>query len=356
MDSTLPLDSETSRRSRKGHGRVTLHEIAEAAGVTRITVSRYLRQPGVVAAATAEKIQAAIDQLGYVANQQAGTLASGYSRVVVAIVPNIGHSVFAETVQGISDGLSDSGFELMLMASGYSQERETAQLRAALGWSPAALVMTGRQHAQASLELVAQVLRSGTAVVQLWDYQERADEALSVTAQIGFNHFDAGSDMARYLMGLGHRHLAYVDTGVAQDFRAHERAAGFLAACRSQGAVVHMQQVAGTDFFAVGRDGLERVRAAHPLTSAVAFANDQMACGALVHAQLVGLAVPQQMALLGFGDFPLGRVLAPQLSTWRPPSHAMGMAAAQTVLAHIREQPCVASQPMPCEPVIRAST
>lgn len=356
MDASQNHELESNRRSRKGHGRVTLHDIAEAAGVTRITVSRYLRQPDLVAPATAQRIQEAVDALGYVANQQAGTLASGYSRVVVAIVPNIGHSVFAETVQGISDGLAQSGFELMLMVTGYSQQREAAQLRAALGWSPAALIVTGRQHDAASSVLMEQVARSGTAVVQLWDYSADGADAPVLTARIGFNHYDAGADMACFLMERGHRRLAYVDTGVVQDFRAHERAAGFVEACHRQRCEVAMLPVPDGDAFEMGRRALEEMHRTLPKVSAMAFANDQMACGALTAAQQRSIAVPGALALLGFGDFPVGRVLTPMLSTWRPPSHAMGVAAAQTVLAHMRGEGFSSAQPMPCQRVVRGTT
>ena len=74
------------RQARRGHGRVTLQHVADAAGVTSITVSRYLREPAVVAADTAQRIQAALAKTGYVPNKQAGLLASGVSNIV-AVLP-----------------------------------------------------------------------------------------------------------------------------------------------------------------------------------------------------------------------------------------------------------------------------
>ncbi len=96
-------------RTRKGHGRSTLADVAMAADVTKITVSRCLREPSRVARDTAARIAAASTVHAYVPNKQAGMLASGRSRVVAAIVPSLDNSVFAETVQGLAEGWQAAG-------------------------------------------------------------------------------------------------------------------------------------------------------------------------------------------------------------------------------------------------------
>ena len=93
-----------ARRARRGHGRLTLDDVAQAAGVTKITVSRYLRESARVAPETAERIRHALAATGYVPNKQAGLLASGRGNVVAALVPNLSHSIFGETVQALAAG------------------------------------------------------------------------------------------------------------------------------------------------------------------------------------------------------------------------------------------------------------
>lgn len=322
--------------------------------MTRITVSRYLREPHKVAPDTATRIQAAIDALGYVTNHQAGQLASGRSRIVAALIPNIGNSIFAETIQGLTEGLAKSGFELMLMSTGYSREREVEQLRALMGWSPAAVIVTGRQHLQAAETMLHQARQAGTPVIQLWDFQrERHDPG---TAQVGFNHHEVGATMAQHLLGTGHRHLAFVDSGVREDFRAHERAEGFAEAVQAAGAKSIRLTAPVQDPFDAGREVLNTLRQRHPRVTAVAFANDQLACGALLQAQALGLAVPERLALLGFGDFAIGRHLTPPLSTVRPPRSEIGHAAATIALQAIHTGQAPASQWLPCELIVRGST
>ena len=315
----MPLSTTTPagvRQARRGHGRATMADVAASAGVTAITVSRYLRQPERVAPATAAAVARALIATGYLPNKQAGVLASagsGGARMVAALIPSIANSIFAETVQGLAEGLQGSGCELMLAATGYSTEREEAQLRALLGWFPSAIVVTGRRHSAGALALLAQARARGAPVIEIWDHPARATPG--GFTQIGFDHAEVGRAMASHLIERGHRTLAYVDSGVVEDFRAHERGEGFLAEAKRR-RVKALHRVAPRDeAIDAGRRALAALLDAkgRPLVQAAAFANDHLACGALLEARARGLALPHELALLGFGDFALGRQLDPAL-------------------------------------------
>jgi LacI family gluconate utilization system Gnt-I transcriptional repressor len=343
-----------ARRRRRGHGRPTLHDVARAAGVTRITVSRFLREPDVVAEPTATRIRDAIAQTGYVPNRQAGQLASGRSRIVAALIPNVGHSIFAETIQGLSEGLRDSGHELLLASTGYSMEREEAQLRALIGWAPAALIVTGRRHSAGALKLLREAHSGGTPVIEIWDHHPDAAHGF---VQIGFDHDAVGRAMARHLIERGHTSLVYVDSGVAEDFRAHERGEGFAAEARATGARVKIVKAPTGDPFDAGRRVFTSLhRRGVPRFSAIAFANDHLACGTLMAAQASGVRVPEEMALLGFGDFPIGAQLQPALSSVRPPRELIGRAAAAAALQSAAGGEEVRSRALPWELIERGST
>ena len=365
VDDTPPL-----RRSRRGHGRVTLDDVAQVAEVTKITVSRYLREPALVAAATAERIRAALASTGYVPNKQAGLLASGRSNIVAALIPNLGHSIFGETVQALSEALQAAGHELLLASTGYSPEREEEQLRALLGWAPLGLVVTGRHHTEGARRLLADAHAAGTPIIEVWDHQP---DAASPFAQIGFNHAQVGRAMAQHLLAAGHRALAYVDSGVDTDFRAHERGAAFADEARRAGASIRLQRAARGDPFDAGRQALRELLCAGPDTgpaesavpgiaalpdrpSAVACANDHLACGLLMQAQAQGLRVPQDLAVLGFGDFPVGRQLQPALSTVHPPSQQIGQATAEALLAALQSGKAPVGLALPWQLIVRGST
>ena len=393
-------------RERRGHGRVSLEDVAALAGVTSMTVSRFLREPGKVASATRERIREAIQRTGYLPNLQAGRLASGSSAawrpsgaaslraaaggsagtnagksagisagkgastsgalagssrgssqsssqgganaasgraaaaaMVALLIPNIANSIFAETVQGLSDGLHGSGHELLLASTNYSIEREEEQLRVLLGWLPSAIVVTGRRHTPGSLKLLRAAQDSATPVIEIWDHHITRSSAAGGFAQIGFDHRAVGRAMAEHLLDRGCKRLAYVDSGVAEDFRAHERGAGFQAAARARGAQVQLVAAPAGDPFDAGRASLDTLLrgTARTRVDAAAFANDPLACGALLEAQARGVDVPGQLALLGFGDFALGRQLRPALSSVRPPRYEIGQQAARALLAALRD-------------------
>lgn len=376
-----------ARRARRGHGRATLDDVAAVAEVTKITVSRYLREPARVAPATAERVRAALAATGYLPNKQAGLLASGRSNIVAALIPNLGHSIFGETVQALSEALQATGHELLLASTGYSPEREEEQLRTLLGWAPSALVVTGRHHTPGALRLLAEARAAGTPVVEIWDHHPpeltttQASMAAPMAApmpfaQIGFDHGAVGQAMAAHLLDAGHRRLAYLDSGLDTDFRAHERGAAFAAEAQRRGAQVQMLRAAVGDPFNAGRQAFDDLglggrrrlvsatvadtapatASANVPATAIACANDHLACGVLMQALDAGVAVPDDLAVLGFGDFPVGRQLRPALSTVRPPSQEIGRATAQALARALATGEPPQSRALPWQLIARGST
>ncbi len=354
-----PASPPAVRQPRRGHGRATLADVAAAADVTAITVSRFLREPERVAPATAAAIATALQQTGYLPNKQAGVLASasaGTARMVAALIPSIANSIFAETVQGLADALQGSGCELLLAATGYSAEREEAQLRALLGWFPSALVVTGRRHTPGALALMRQAQARGTPVIEIWDHHPEPG-AESFT-QIGFDHEQVGRAMAEHLIERGYRALAYVDSGVAEDFRAHERGDGFLAAAARRGVPARRIAAPALEAIDAGRSAFASLLDAHgqPHVRAAAFANDHLASGALLEARRRGIAVPGHLALLGFGDFSLGRQLDPPLSTVHTPRFEIGQATARALLQSLHSGNPAADARLPWTLIERGSS
>ena len=332
--------------------------MALAAGVTSITVSRYLRDPAMLSADTARRVRDALAATGYVPNKQAGLLASGVSNMVAALLPNLANSIFAETAQGLSDGLQAAGFELLIASTGYSLEREEVQLRALLGWHPAALVITGRRHAPGAQALLVHAKAAGTPVIEIWDHHAaKAGAHRSSFTQIGFNHEEVGRAMAEHLLRAGHRVLAYVDSGVAEDYRAHERGIAFVAAVRAAGGEVSVRVAPAGDAFDAGRQVLsELLRAGPPAITAAAFANDHLACGALLEAKRRRVAVPRRLALLGFGDFAIARQLSPALSSVQLPRYAIGKQTAHSLLDALRLGKPAVPEALPWTLIARGST
>ncbi len=317
--------SQAKPRKRRGAGRVTLNTVAREAGVSAITVSRYFNQPEQVSPERRERIAAVVAQLGYVPNLVAGGLASARGRIVAMVIPNISGPIFANTIQGFSDTLSRHGYQLLLASSYFSAEQEESAVRAFLGWSPAALVLTSRFHSAGTEKMIAE---ADIPVVETWDYVPERDPL-----QIGFSHYEVGVSAARYLHAKGYRRIAFVQNSAAGDFSALERRDGFAATLIELGVQPWVfAPDADLAPFDAGKQAMQALMNHATPPDAIFFANDNLAAGGLLAGQRAGLKIPQGCAVLGFGDYPFAEMLLPSLSTIKPPALEIGVLAAKRVL------------------------
>lgn len=314
-----------SPRKRRGAGRVTLSTVAQQAGVSAITVSRYFNQPDQVSPERRERIAAVVAQLGYVPNLVAGGLASARGKIVGMVIPNISGPIFANTIQGFSDTLSRHGYQLLLASSYFSVEQEESAVRAFLGWSPAALVLTSHFHSPGTEKMIA---TADIPVIETWDYQPERGPI-----QIGFSHVDVGVTAARYLHKKGYRRIAFVLNSSAGDFSALERRDGYLSGVRELGLEPRVYTPPeGMAPFEAGKQAMQALMLAPAPPDAIIFANDNLAAGGLLAGQRAGLKIPENCAVLGFGDYPFAEMLLPSLSTIKPPALEIGVLAATRVL------------------------
>jgi LacI family gluconate utilization system Gnt-I transcriptional repressor len=305
--------------------RPRMADVASRAGVAAITVSRALRDPASVSPEVRKRVTAAVKALGYVPNLAAGTLKSQRSQIVAAIVPTLQSSIFAETVQGLSDELRAQGYQLLLANSGYSTSEEEALVAALLGRQPEGIVLTGVKHTRKLRDLLAGV---SIPVVETWDL---ADDPIDM--MVGFSNFAAAREITLALAERGYRHIAFAGVPPDSEPRSARRQAGYVQAMTERG----LPQFIDTDIevglvIRNGGDALERLLARHPEIDAVFFANDPLAFGALQRCQRRGWAVPGRIAVAGFGDFEIARETIPTLTTVRIPGYDIGRTAARMIL------------------------
>jgi LacI family gluconate utilization system Gnt-I transcriptional repressor len=310
------------RRARRGSGAVTLHDVAKLAGVAPITASRALNTPAQVSDEVRQRVRDAVSRTGYVPNRLAGGLASARSRLVAAVVPTVSGLVFLETVQALTQGLADAGYQLMLGQSGYGGAREDALLEAIIGRRPDGIVLTGILR---SAEGRRRLLGCGIPVVETWDLTPTPLDML-----VGFSHVDVGRAVARFLHARGRRRLGVV---AGDDERARRRVDAFAAEALALGLPPVVQAlVPAPTTLKSGRTGLGQVLHGAPDLDAVFCSSDLLALGVLTEAQARGLAVPGQLAVVGFGDLEFAADTAPALSTVHIKGAAIGRQAAQFII------------------------
>ncbi|MDO8889784.1 MAG: LacI family DNA-binding transcriptional regulator, partial [Hydrogenophaga sp.] len=298
-------ETDNSRRARRGSGAITLRDVAKLAGVAPITASRVLNTPEQVSVDVRQKVLDAVQKTGYVPNRMAGGLASSRSRLIAAVVPSTVMSVFMPTIEALNDTLFDAGYQLMLGQSGYSAAREESLLEAIIGRRPDGIFLTGILHPGLGR---TRLMASGIPVVETWDLTPTPIDML-----VGFSHADIGREVARFLMAKGRRKLALIR---AEDERADRRASAFIDAVQRAGlAQVAVVNVGASRSLQSGRNALGQLLAQAPDVDAVFCSSDLLALGVLTEARVRGIAIPDQLAIMGFGDVPFAADMAPALST-----------------------------------------
>lgn len=336
-----------SQRSSRPSSAPTLKDLARLAGVSPITASRALQRPELVAEATRARVAQAVEQSGYVPNSLAGGLTSRQTRLVAAIVPSMGHSLFSDMLDALVTSLASERYETTLGISRYDPEHEETWLAAMLSRRPEGVVLTGTEHTARTRRLL---LNADIPVVELWDY---APHPLDVI--IGFSQEDAGRAAFRHLAACGYRRPAILRS---DDSRAHRRALGFVRAAAESAAPEPLQIVFPEDSPQAGR-GREALRALLAQTSdtdAVFCSSDALAQGVLAQAQAFGLQVPQQLGVLGFGDQALAADTIPALSTVKVDGAYIGRLGAAALIARMRGDSVAPAQDVGFEVIARAST
>lgn len=322
-------DGIQARRTRRGTGSVTLHDVAKLAAVAPITASRALNTPDQVSAKVLKKVTDAVERTGYVPNRLAGGLASSRSRLVAAVVPTLTGPVFLQTMQSLTEALAERGYQLMLGQSGYVNSREDALLEAIIGRRPDGIVLTGIMH---SPEGRKRLLAAGIPVVETWDLTPTPLDML-----VGFSHEDVGRAVVDFLYTKGRRRLAIV---AGDDERSTRRHQAFQAAARAAGLrEVRMVTVPAPTTVKSGRSALTELMRESGDIDAVFCSSDLLALGVLTQAQACGIAVPGQLAVVGFGDLEFAADLNPALTTVRIDGTAIGRQAARFIVQRAEGQP-----------------
>jgi LacI family gluconate utilization system Gnt-I transcriptional repressor len=328
VDMTSERESDAPARTRRKQRRPTMSDVASQAEVSPSTVSLYLRKPGSVSLAAGQSIQRAIDQLNYLPNQVAGGLAAASSRAVSVIVPSIRNAFFAETVSALQTELGKEKVQVLLGHSEYNAREEENLVRAALSWSPAAIVLTGLHHTLATRKLLK---AAQTPVVEIWELGEKP-----IDMAVGFFHRQIGEAVAHHLLARGRRRIAFLAARLQEDRRAAERADGFAAAVKAdrRGDAFRFTHPAPASV-EVGASLLAQAIAAVPDLDAIACSNDYLALGALFECQRRGIAIPEQLALVGFGDMNFSSCCNPALTSVRPSGDIIGTETARLILEHM---------------------
>jgi LacI family transcriptional regulator, gluconate utilization system Gnt-I transcriptional repressor len=282
-----------------------IHDVAERAGVSPSTVSRFYNNPGLLAPATAERIRAAVAATGYVPDLNAGALSSRRSRLVAVLVPEIAHSIFNDTIEAMVDQLSLDGYVVMLGLTGADNQGMARLCEAALARRAEGIILSGLVSDPATRE---QLAARGATVIETWGLPEKP-----IDVAVGFSHTAVGTELAKFLAGRGYRRPHLV---VGDGERARMRRDAFVSTWRKgAGARPTEMKVAIPTRFGHARLVWRRIVELDPRPDVAVCGSDLLAQGLIVEAQAAGLRVPEDLAIVGFGNHSVAGEMRPTISS-----------------------------------------
>jgi LacI family gluconate utilization system Gnt-I transcriptional repressor len=312
-------------------GRVTLADVARAAGVSPITVSRALRGERAVDPELVARVQTAVARLGYVPDPAARALASRHGAHIALLVPALSNALFVDLLEAAQRTLARAGYQALIGVTHYDAREEEELLRGQLLHRPAGMLVTGFDRSEATRALIA---GSGVPCVHLME-----TSAAPGVYSVGLSQAEAGSAMTRHLLDRGRRRIAFAAAQL--DPRTLQRLEGWRSAMRAAGLhspTLEWRNPARSSI-ALGGAMFEQIIGQTPPVDAIFFCNDDLAQGALLAALRLGIAVPQRVAVAGFNDLTGSDQMLPPLTTVRTPRAEIGSAAADMLLALMRGEP-----------------
>jgi LacI family transcriptional regulator len=313
-------------------GAVTLRHVAEAAGVHLSTASRALdpEQTGRISPATAARVQAAAERLGYTPDLVAAGLKRRRTGTVGVIVSDFDNPYSPGVVRGISGVLEQHGLVALVTETLEDRPRLELVLKHLLSRRVDAIITTAVHREDG--DLVEDIRRSGVPVVL-------AGRSLPGTAfpAVVSDDFQGGSLAAAHLLDLGHRVLAQL-LGPPDIETFERRRRGFATRVAEDGARdVTVPLQAGAPTLAEGRRIMTATLEAGDRPTAVFAHNDLMAIGAMEALEGAGLSCPDDVSIVGFNDVPLASHLSPPLTTIRVPTEELGRSAGWIALQLIND-------------------
>jgi LacI family gluconate utilization system Gnt-I transcriptional repressor len=316
-------------RQRAKFSSSTLDAVAAAARVSSATVSRFFNSPDMLSARTAARVRAAVKNIGYIPNLLAGGLASSRSRLVAATIPEISQSIFSSTIQSLTDSLAEEGYSVMLGLTGSADENVQRQLLSIIGRRPDGIILTGTMLDTAARK---QLKRTGIPTIETWDLPENPIDLV-----VGFSHQAVGETVARRALSVGRRRALVVSaTGVRALARAHSFARTMIAAGAREPTMLTI--TSPTTYGRARRAVATHLEQGPQKTDVIVCSSDWGAHGVLDELRHRGICVPDDIAVIGFGDLDFAADLNPSLTTVKIDGTVIGKHAARFLMLRARRE------------------
>lgn len=329
--------------------RVTIQDVARAAGVSAATVSRALKADTQISSRTRDRVVQLAGQLGYVPNEAARSLVLQHTSIVALIIPDMADPVYGQIATGFEQVISDYDHEVILSSSGNMVDREWAAIEAVVAHRAAGIALLGSILRQDDV-----LNRVGATPCVFIESENIAYAGYAEDAALGSIRSDdkAGMDqVADHLSERGYRRIAYASgPDVASNLTRRD---ALERAAKARDIEVAMIDAGPDDW----REPTHLVRALlRTRPEAVVCYDDKLALGLMNELRASGVSVPSELAIVGFDDIPFASLMHPRLTTVAQPSLELGREAAQMLIASLNGSGPPESRVLPVDLVVREST
>jgi LacI family transcriptional regulator len=319
-----------SRPSRRSRGTITIEDVARAAGVSAMTVSRVINGGKNVRETTREAVLEAVAKLNYSPNTAARSLAAGEATHIGLLYANPSAAYLSQFLIGALHAARRAGCHLVIESCESEDGGEQAEVTRRFATSDVEGVILPPPLSE-SLPILRELAAIGIPVVTVAMGQPEED-----SLNVRIDDFAAAAEMTRHLIALGHSNIALIK-GHPNHVASHDRARGFAAALSEAGldpAAAHVEQ--GYFTYRSGLVATEQLLARPNPPTAIFASNDDMAAAAVSVAHRRGLSVPGDLSVVGFDDTSLATSIWPELTTVKQPIAAMAEAAMDLLLTDLR--------------------
>jgi LacI family transcriptional regulator len=307
----------------------TIDDIARLAGVSRTTVSRVLNHKSDVDPETRDHVLRIIKEQNFVPSATASRLAGGRSSLIGILIPSWAWPLIPDLTRGIVEIVKETAYDLVLYSINDEDiERDRSEVINRLLATQLTAGLLAVFPARASQHLT-QLYKQGFPVVII------DDQEVQTAPWVGADNTGGAYAAVRHLIGLGHRRIAHIQ-GPPEYLVSQDRYQGYRQALLDVGITPDPDLVLAGDFMPPSGHACASKFFELPVEkrpTAIFAASDQMAYGVLVAAEEYGLAIPKDIALVGFDDDAPSVHTRPALTTVRQPLFEMGQRGIELLLS-----------------------
>jgi LacI family transcriptional regulator len=309
----------------------TIRDVARLARVSVSTASAVVNQKDIVSPELRNRVQQAIQAMGYSPNQGARGLRIGRTHIIGMVVPDITNPFYVELMRGVEDEAIATGYELMLCNSNDESSLESRHFNALRAQRVDGILFAPSD----SFSAHAAMARSHVPVVLMDCIPIGAEVSCGCVSS---DNLEAAYEATKYLIGLGHRRIAVI-SGRRVYSTTLDRIEGCQKAIREAGLPLREEFTwPGDSHIEIGYTyGVKLLQSSEPPTAIFAL-NNRMTLGVLRAFSELGIACPGRVSLISFDDTDWADVFNPSITAIAQPTYQMGKSAVELLVQYIEAE------------------